>query len=68
MRELSRSEGVYETAQGGIDRVWKNTDLQQYTSFNFNVMDLSFRGLPGMMLPVPGGLEWREVWYADLDR
>jgi agmatinase len=57
MREMLK-EGVYETAQGAIDRVWKNTDAQ-YVSFNFNVMDAS--AAPGVTSTEPGGLESREM-------
>ena len=57
MREMLK-EGVYETAQGAIDRVWKNTDAQ-YVSFNFNVMDAS--AAPGVTATEPGGLELREM-------
>ena len=57
MFELLKN-GVYETAQTAIDRVWKGTDAQ-YISFNFNVMDAS--AAPGVTSTEPGGLESREM-------
>jgi len=52
------ARGVYETAEGAIDRVWQGTDAQ-YVSFNFNVMDAS--AAPGVTSTEPGGLESREM-------
>lgn len=57
MRQML-TNGVYESAQEAVDRVWDNTDAQ-YVSFNFNVMDAS--AAPGVTSTEPGGLESREM-------